>query len=314
MSEKKSEKQEPASRKFFKDPNAIKIKKDHDQNPFEKYQRTLKTSLGTLLLGVIMAMIGLVWLGYSEGINEDVNYIRRLPLIQAENLTKTAGMVKITGTPVMHCYEDGVDCDDEYIHSKLVHESLVEGKWVKIKVEENWGNFSLGEVVVHPGRANMIYDYETVSSQEDDGRRVTLYGVPASDDIIVVGLLENQTIREGNLFIVSNMNNRDLVDYFYAGRRVRWWSYKLLSVFLISIGLLAFLFPILSFLDIFPSLGILPSLIIYSMLLIFAILVVLLTTIVITFWWMIVVLVGMLIILLIRIRMRSDKYPINIIP
>ena len=94
-----------------------------------------------------------------------------------------------------------------------------------------------------------------------------------------------------------------------------WWVYKIGALLLITLGITSFVLPILTFLDIFPELG-LPTIgLIFLFAFLMAALVVFIAAVVITFWWLIFVIVGLLLILLIRIKSKNKyRRPISFVP
>jgi hypothetical protein len=83
---------------------------------------------------------------------------------------------------------------------------------------------------------------------------------------------------------------------------------------LLTLGIAAFILPILVFLDIFANIGFGLMAIFFLLSALVAFIFVFLSTIVLTYWWLIFIIVGLVIILLIRVKARTEKNQINFVP
>ena len=88
-------------------------------------------------------IVGLVLMGYSEGMNFKANIVKRAPLIEVENLTRKSGIVKIHGNPVSKCDISIPDCENDLIYSKTIREHFVNNEWSEVKVDSSITNFNL---------------------------------------------------------------------------------------------------------------------------------------------------------------------------
>ncbi len=291
-----------------------KIKKDYKVNPFEKYSGKFSTSFGTLILGMMLGVIGLVLLGYSEGIDNDLNTIRRTPLINQENLIRSSGMIKLTGKPTVNSELNVPNFEDDLIYYETITEEKIDGEWVEINQQQVFASFFIGEIKIDAAKADLEFDVMEISKDETEDKRVTISGVLAKNDLVVVGTLKDDVMTEGSVFVVTNKSNKDLIGSMSHTGTLEWWLYKMGALLLITLGITSFVLPILTFLDIFPklSLGVLGLIFLFAFLL--AALLVFIAAIVITFWWLIFVIVGLLVILLIRIKSKKKYQPISFVP
>jgi len=292
-----------------------KVEKDYKTNPFEKYSGKFSTSFGTLLLGIMLGVIGLVLLGYSEGIDNDMNIVRRSPLIKEGNLIRSSGMIKLSGVPTTKTELKVSGSDENLLYYTKTIEEKIDGKWMEVNKQHVFAPFSIGDVYVDASEAKLEFDLTDISQEETDNRRETVRGVFLNNEIVVIGSLKNGEIRGGVVFIVTNKSNKDLLRSISNMGTTEWWVYKIGALLLITLGITSFVLPILTFLDIFPELG-LPTIgLIFLFAFLMAALVVFIAAVVITFWWLIFVIVGLLLILLIRIKSKNKyRRPISFVP
>jgi len=300
-----------------------KIKIDFKTSPFEKYQNKFSTSLSTVGLGLILVIVGFVLLGYSEGSLRESNAVQGLPLFEAETLKRTNGLVKITGYPIAACEINVPACEENLIYIEKTREEEIDGKWTLVKEDRSWTNFKLGNINITPTQARFVFDLKEKSRQEgeeeENGKMVKYReittGVADTEKFLVVGELKKGVIDNGSLFIVTNKTSKDLVGYLKEGKMLNWWIFKISAFLLLTLGLTAFVMPILIFLDIFPELGWLLNTIIFILSAIVAFIFVFLSTVVLTYWWLIFIVAGLVIISLVRIKAKSkQKKTINFIP
>ena len=291
-----------------------KINKDYKKNPFEKYSGTFSASFSTIVLGLMLGIIGLVILGYSEGIDNVLNSVRRSPLIHEENLLRTSGMIKLVGQPTVRQELKVPGFDDELIYYKKITEEKINGEWVEVGKQQVFASFSIGKVYIDALNADLQFDLVEIYKNEEGDKRESVYGVLAKDEIVVVGNLKNNSIADGVVFVVTNKSNKDLIDSMSSVDTRSWWLYKVGALLLITLGLTAFVLPILTFIDILPKIGLftIGTILLFSLLV--SALLVFISAVIITFWWLIFVVVGFVIILLIRIKSKKKYSAISFIP
>lgn len=294
--------------------SASKLKKDYKTNPFEKYSGKISTNFGTLFLGIVLSVMGLVLLGYSEGIDNDLNIIRRSPLIHEQNLLRNSGMIKLTGTPIINNPLTVPDFGEKLLYYEKVTEKKIEGKWQVVNQHQIFAPFSIGRIYIDASKAQLEFDLQEITKEETDDTRETIYGVLAQKDLVVVGDLERNNISDGVVFVITNKSNRDLINAMSGMGTTEWWLYKIGALLIMTLGFTAFILPILTFLDIFPNLGLRAISLILLTGFVLASLLVFVSAVVITFWWLIFVIVGLVIIMLLRIKTKKKTKPISFIP
>ncbi|MBU1445697.1 hypothetical protein KKD70_00335 [Patescibacteria group bacterium] len=301
---------------FHDDVHRHKISKE----PFRKYRGKFKTSFWSIVLGMLLILIGFVFIGYSEGSHSEINAIRRMTLMHAEKLGDSEkGMMKIVGTPESKCALNLDGCDHEdVIYYSIITEKLDGDDWVQIKSERSWSDFKLGSIKVVPANAEGVFDfkhshsineYEKNEGEQSVKYRETIYEVYASEELIVIGNVKNQTIEGGNQFIITNKNHKDLVKYFVGSDRLEWWFGKGFSLLLLVLGAVSFLLPIISFLDIFPGFGWGLVSVMTLIALVINTIVVFFVTMMLTFWWLIMILVLFVFYLIVKIKGREKELP-----
>lgn len=290
------------------------VKKDYKASPFEKYSGRFSASFGTLLLGIILSVIGLVLLGYSEGIDNDINVVKRSPLIHHENLMRNSGMIKLTGIPTVKQGLSAPGADEELLYYEMITQQKNGNMWKTVSIQKLYVPFSLGDIAIDMPSAELQFDLKELSTVEQGNIREIVRGVPVNEEVVVVGRLSGQSINDGVVFVVTNKAQKDLLDAMTHMETMEWWLYKVGSLLLITLGITSFILPILTFLDIFPkiSLAVIGFLLLFAFLL--ASLLVFISAIVITFWWLIFVIVGLVLILLIRIKSKKHYQPISFVP
>lgn len=307
---------EKKNNKFIKAEfqTASKIQKDYKTNPFEKYSGKFSASFGTLLLGICLAVIGLVLLGYSEGIDNDLNVVRRSPLIHESNLIRNSGMIKLTGMPIVQHPLTIPGSEGEFLYYIKTLEEKVDGDWIEVNKEQVFSPFKVGEIEIDSSKAELAFDLVDISEEEAGDTREIIRGVPIQNELVVVGNLKNKSISDGVVFIITNKSNKDLVGSMTHMGTMEWWLYKIGALLLITLGITSFILPILTFLDVFPHIGLAAMGLIMLFSFLVAALLVFIAAIVITFWWLIFIIVGLVIILLIRIKSRKKYQPISFVP
>ncbi|MCD6109818.1 hypothetical protein J7J83_03615 [bacterium] len=307
-----NKKHELIKEEFRSNPN---IKGDYKVSPFEKYNGKFRTSFGTLLLGVLLGIIGLVLLGYSEGIDNDLNIVRRAPLIQEENLIRTSGTIKLVGLPNIKEELKAPNMGEDLLYYLKVNENKINGEWKQVNKQEFATSFYIGEIYIDTSKADFEFNLDKISENETGNTREITYGVYANNPIMVIGSLHGKSIGGGSVLIVSNKSNKDIIKSVSNIGNRDWWVYKVGALLLIALGIVSLILPILTFLDVFPQLGLNAILLIFLFSFLVSSLLVFVAAIIVTFWWVIFVIVGAVLILLVRIKSKRRYYhPISFTP
>lgn len=272
-------------------------------------------SIETLILGMTIGVIAFLMLGYTEGLFYDKNIVRWLPEIQEEELVRTDnGMMKLSGVPEVRTELKIPDYEKDQVFIKRVIEEKIEDEWVVTRTDTLWANFNLNGIEVFPEYSTQYFDLEQKYVKESDIERQTMYGIDVGAPLIVVGTAANGEMMNGNIFVISNYDNAKLETEMKALVHYDWWFFKLFAWLLLSIGIVAFLLPMLAFLEILPELGVWGILAFVGACIAAAFLLVTIETLVFAYWFLIFLILGFMLYLLIRINIKKKRKPINVLP
>lgn len=272
-------------------------------------------SIETLILGMTIGVIAFLMLGYTEGLFYDKNIVRWLPEIQEEEFVRTEnGMMKLSGIPEVRTELKIPDYEKNQVFIKRIMEEKIEDKWVVTRTDELWANFNLHGIEVSPEYSKQYFDLEEKYVKESDVDRQTMYGIDAEAPLIVVGTAVNGEMMNGSVFAISNLDNVTLETELKAMVHNDWWFFKLFAWLLLSIGIVAFLLPMLAFLEILPELGLWGILTFIGGCIGVAFLLVAIEILVFAYWFLVFLILGFMLYLFIRINVKKKKKPINILP
>lgn len=292
--------------------------------PFKKYRGKFKTSFWSIVLGMVLIVMGFVLIGYSEGIYDDVNTIKRLNLVKVEQINNLEkGMTKIIGEPMSKSELMIEDCTHgDLIFHNIITEKLNGNDWMQVKSRQAWINFQLGDIDVIPSDAETIFDfkikevlneYEEVENGETVKYRETLYGISLDEELIVIGEIHDRVIAGGKQFIITNKSHKDLIGLFVDENSFLWWCCKAIALFLLVLGIVAFVLPIISFLDIFPAFGWGLVAILTLIAIAVNVIVVFFITLMLTFWWLIGLIILFILYLVVKIKSHEKELPNSLI-
>lgn len=272
-------------------------------------------SLTTLLTGMLISVIAFLILGFNEGIFHDKNIIRLLPIIKSEDLLRnTEGMIKISGVPEVKSELRIPDYDKNLLFTRTVYQEKLNDNWVTVKTEQVWANFDLLGLEIYPENAVKYLNLDQKYINESENERQTIFGFDADSEIIVVGEIKDGIIKGGDSFAISNKSNDILEAELRAQIHYDWWIYKMLSVLLLSIGIIAFLLPLLDFFEVIQELGILGLLIAIGASIALSFILVAIETVIFSYWFLISLILLFLGYMFIRIFVKKKRKPINVLP
>lgn len=220
------------------------------------------------------------------------------------------------------------------IGTKIPQTRIVE-KWVKKLEDKQWAPFSLGEISVEPKKATLKLDLteifseqggigqknvptstvpisnsqtqwygdeRAVESPQELRRRENVKVLSLNEDLIVIGFLDDGSIRDGNPFIISNKKHDELLKDLKTQAQVLYWILKGIMWIVLTIALVWLLKPLMVWLAVIPLFG----LFIRKYFLLISILVaggmVIFISLIVKFWWIIV-----LILVLLALYLRYSK-------
>ncbi len=193
--------------------------------------------------------------------------------------------------------ENGQDVEVEGERTKMVE------KWTEIESQTEWGDFSLGNYVVKTNGANLKFDLEKNEYWKEDtnfqklasgksktpqigDQRIVIQYLPVDEKLLVVGEISGDTISKGEVFIISNKSDSELLSELKGEETIMYWALKGGSWLLLTIGFLSILGPVLSLLDFIPIAGQAANCAASVVGAILAAIIVLLGTLIIKFWYL----------------------------
>ncbi|HEC65171.1 MAG TPA: hypothetical protein ENI23_07755 [bacterium] len=203
-------------------------------------------------------------------------------------------------------YEDGVRREREVEQTKIVD------KWVQEDSDSGWGEFKLGEYTIKPAAAKEellldeaeyrnflggeFFEHDPGNSipvELGDERILLSYLAVDAEDMIVIGEIQGDTISGGEVFIVSNKSDGQLLQDLEAQESLLFWASKIGAFILLSIGFQTLFAPILILTNFIPIAGKMARSAASGIAGLLAFLLVIFGTIVIKFFWIIIVLCGL---------------------
>ncbi len=287
-------------------------------NPIARYFRNLIKSVGGVLLGLILffGSFGVMW--YSENFTEHSVVVEGLeisqPAMMLEETVKFEGPVEVlsyatampNGEDVLFYSYLQETCELEiYTETQVVTrdgqdiEQTIEKErnvW-KGEVDEGWGEFSVAGIPVLPTEAKNRLTLTELSKDGDYSGNDCIIGatrhktegfIPSeSTTLLVVGDYLDGSVSGGETFIVTDLNNEELIAKLQAEEKALFWMLKAAAVITFAVGLTLILSPIAMLLNILPGLGKMLQILILIVSLIIGVVVVLLATIILKLWWLI---------------------------
>jgi hypothetical protein len=152
---------------------------------------------------------------------------------------------------------------------------------------------------------------ESMTPKLGDYRIIFEY-VPKDANLIVVGEISQNTINSGDVFIVSNKTDAELISDLKTSENIMYWALKILSWFLLTMGFASLFGPIIALLNFIPIAGKAASCAGGVVGGVLSLIIVVLGTLFIRYWWVFVVLVvvGMVVgigLLIVQLSKRKNK-------
>ena len=275
----------------------------------------LSQSISIIGLGILLSIIALVILGYSEGLYHNLNQVRWLPLtdVDAEDLELSDGMVKITGKvePMGLLNVEGID--DDLLYYKKVYEEKIDDIWTTVKTEQTILNFRIDDYVVTPSEAVKFFTFDELIVSETETTKETIYSVPAKDRLIVVGAIKGNQIKSGEIFTISNKTNEILEDELRQYIHSDWWILRHIALAFLVFGIIASVLPILNFFEVLSELGPVTILVLIAAAIIISLCIIAFTTLIFAYWYLVYIIIIFIVYLLFRIfccRKKTKSFKI----
>lgn len=207
--------------------------------------------------------------------------------------------VEKTETETVTEIENGQEIEKTIERVKLVEE------WTDTDSSSGWAEFNVGGITIKPSGAKLewslarkeyryvskfgIYDElkagDSVTPIIGDKRLLVNY-MPSDTDILVVGELSQKIISGGEVFIISNKTDAELLSDLKTSETTMYWVLKFIVWLLLTIGIMSVLGPILSVLDFIPIAGKAASCVASMFAAVVAVGIVIAGSLIIKFWWL----------------------------
>lgn len=218
--------------------------------------------------------------------------------------------------------ENGQEIEEEVERVKLVE------KWVDEETSSKWAEFKLGNFSIEPSSANKELKFQSKEYYEDfegfidvtskninpeiGDYRITLSYLQIDIELIVIGEISGSSISGGETFIISNKSDSELLSDLKSGETTTYWVMKAGSWFMLTMGFMMLLSPVLSLLDFIPIAGKAASCAASVVGAIFAFIIVVTATIIIKFWWAFLILavlgiIGVIVLIVMLAAKKNDK-------
>lgn len=232
--------------------------------------------------------------------------------------------VKETKRETVTTVENGVEVEE------VIEREVLVDKWVERSSRELWADFKLGKYTVKAASAkdklnlekgeyyqDFFGDYEKVAagstrSPELGDVRLTVNYLPLDDELIVIGDISGETISTGEVFIVSNMTDAELLTNLESAEKTQFFVLKAVAWFLLTLGFGAIFGPVLALLDFIPIAGKVANGAAGFIGAILALILVVVVSLLVKFWWLVLILcgvgfVGLIVLLVVLVGKKKDN-------
>lgn len=304
-------------------------------NPLARFGRKagsqISSRIGGVLVGLVLIIISLVVVWKSENLVKSSAVVKSLPLIQAEQAVGKTGLVKVQGRvnsmpisspkdPRQLLYYHQTREELEMVKSTEIETKVVtqngqdveqtiekeveKPEWVSKFDEAKWAPIVLADKITvnNPANAQAKLNLTSIFSDTQEKVREEVRGVLATENLIVIGEINNNVIDGGQPFIISNQSDSALIASLESSENIIWWLYKLATALLFGIGLYLLLGPVLLLLDIIPILGNLGKGIILIASLLIGVLFTLFSSLIINYWYIVLIIIIAVVIYLFTAR------------
>jgi hypothetical protein len=149
-------------------------------------------------------------------------------------------------------------------------------KWVEKKKESNWANnIKLDNIAIQPSKAKIMINHlsleddrvfidglgelnnygKEVSSKVGDTRIKISYIPNTLENIIVVGEISNNTISDGDTFIITDKSDSELFESLKSSEKTQRLILRIVAWLALTIGFGMIIAPIMEIIEIVPILG-----------------------------------------------------------
>jgi len=190
--------------------------------------------------------------------------------------------------------------DGQQIEKTVERKKLVE-KWVDTATEEKWADFRMGDITVKATKSSPQLnlnekEYRTTAGTTSEitpdsvtpllgDTRLLLSYLSLDGELLVVGEVSQNTVASGDVFIVSNLTDAELLASLQSVENTQFWIFKILSWLFLFMGFSSILKPLTAVLDFIPFFGGALNGVIGVVSAVLAAIIIILGGLVIKFWW-----------------------------
>ncbi|MBN1916159.1 hypothetical protein JW796_04205 [Candidatus Dojkabacteria bacterium] len=210
--------------------------------------------------------------------------------------------------------ENGQEVEKTIETTKLVDE------WVEKESETGWADFKLGKYKIATSGIELNANFDTEEYRLVEGlysdlttaytpvlgdERLVVDYIKTDDNLIVVGEISQGKIASGDVFLLSNKTDAELISDLKTSESFIYWALKIGTWLLFTLAFTGILAPILALLDFIPLVGKAANFVAGVICAILSAILVLIGTLLIKFWWIILILfvillVGLVVLVLSR--------------
>ncbi len=193
--------------------------------------------------------------------------------------------------------------DGQEVEQTVEKEEIVED-WVTKKELSSFAVFKLGNIEIDTEGIDTKFDtdetiienvvidgtkrpivYENPSAKVGDTRLIIRY-VPAGDDLIVVGNMHNKKIRGGEVFLITNKSDSDLIDSLQSSESMMRWGLRFLAWLFLTMGFMGLVGPLLALTSFIPFVDKIASFITFAFSAIVSLLILISVTLFVKYWFL----------------------------
>jgi len=217
---------------------------------------------------------------------------------------------KETTTETQTVTRDGKDIQETAEKTEILEE------WVTKNEVDNFATFTLEGVEVDTEGISKRFDmqtetiedvvmpddeapvvYENPSSQVGDTKLLIKY-VSADDELIVIGNMGNEKIDGGEVNMISNYSDAELIDKLESEESAMRWVIRFIAWLMLTAGFSSIVGPILVLTDLIPGLNKIVGCATFTIFGVLSAGIIMIVTFAVTYWWLVILCILGLMVLL----------------
>lgn len=195
---------------------------------------------------------------------------------------------------------------------KVVEKEVLVEKWVEEESSSEWAEFKLGDIEIRTSGAetklntkkaeyweDLFGDFEkldsaTTKTPKLGDRRLVVTYLEVNEDIIAIGDISNDKLSNGDIFMITNKTDSELIEGLENSESTIYWVTKVVAWFMLSAGFTSIVGPMLALTDFIPLVGGMARSVAGFISAVTAFLIVVMVSILIKFWWLFIILMILL--------------------